>query len=81
MNDFNHSTDAQSAATSPAQEETKQSGSVQSNAKANAARKAGKLKGDLAYGQQQAVPTREGWTESDETVKHKLLSKELFPQG
>lgn len=41
----------------------------------------GTLKGDLFYTQDEAVPTPEGWVESDRTVDHKLISKEMFPQG
>lgn len=63
------------------QQNAAQSGCVPGNAKADAARLSGQLKGDLYYGQQQAKATLEGWTESDETVEHKLISKEMFPQG
>ena len=40
----------------------------------------GGLKGDLFYTQDEAVPTPEGWVESDRTVDHKLISKEMFPR-
>ena len=41
----------------------------------------GALKGALYYTQVEAHACREGWVESDETVKSKLCSKEEFPQG
>ncbi len=46
------------------------------------ARAKGQLKGDLAYTQQKAeADLLEGWVEDDVTVRHKLKSKEEFPQG
>lgn len=56
-------------------------GRISSNGKADDARMDGGLKGDLYYTQEEAVATPEGWVESQRTVDHKLLSKEMFPQG
>lgn len=57
------------------------SGAVKPGAKAAAAHAEGALKGALYYTQAEAHACREGWVESDETVKSKLRSKEEFPQG
>ena len=55
---------------------------IPSAAKAAQARKEGSLKGDLAYTQAKArASLLEGWVEDGETVRHKLKSKEEFPQG
>ena len=56
-------------------------GRIAPNGRADDARMNGTLKGDLFYTQDEAVPTPEGWVESDRTVDHKLISKEMFPQG
>ena len=57
------------------------SGVVKPGAKAAAAHAESALKGALYYTQAEAHACREGWVESDETVKSKLRSKEEFPQG
>lgn len=72
---------APSASAAPGPGGAKQSGAVDSSAKAARARAEGDLKGDLFYTQAQARPSVKGWVESDETVEHKLYSKEEFPQG
>lgn len=56
-------------------------GRISSNGRADDARMDGALKGELYYTQDEAEPTTEGWVESDRTVTHKLLSKEMFPRG
>ena len=57
------------------------SGAASPGAKAAKAVAEGALKGALYYTQVEAHACREGWVESDETVKSKLRSKEEFPQG
>lgn len=57
------------------------SGAASPGAKAAKAVAEGALKGALYYTQVEARACREGWVESDETVKSKLRSKEEFPQG
>lgn len=57
------------------------SGAVKPSAEAAKAHAEGALKGALYYTQAEAHACREGWVESDETVKSKLRSKEEFPQG
>lgn len=56
-------------------------GAASPGAKAAKAVAEGALKGALYYTQVEAHACREGWVESDETVKSKLRSKEEFPQG
>ena len=60
---------------------TPASGAAEPGAKAAKAQAEGALKGALYYTQVEARACREGWVESDETVKSKLRSKEEFPQG
>lgn len=57
------------------------SGAAEPGAKTAKAQAEGALKGALYYTQVEARACREGWVESDETVKSKLRSKEEFPQG
>ena len=57
------------------------SGAAEPGVKAAKAVAEGALKGALYYTQVEAHACREGWVESDETVKSKLCSKEEFPQG
>lgn len=56
-------------------------GALTGAARAAKARAAGQLRGEEAYTQAEGKATDRGWVESDETVEHKLVSKEEFPQG
>lgn len=57
------------------------SGSIDSNRKANDARFSGSLKGDLYYSRQEAQSTVNGREESPQTVRDKVIEKEIFPLG
>ncbi|MBU3805761.1 MAG: hypothetical protein H9882_02555 [Candidatus Fournierella pullistercoris] len=51
-------------------------------AKSAKAKEEHQLKPDLSYTQAKArASLEEGWVEDDVTVRHKLKSKEEFPQG
>ncbi len=67
----------------PTQEEAPAavSGTIAGNARANEARLAGDLKGDLYYSQWEAKDTHHGRVENHATVLGKVIEKEIFPLG